>query len=117
MTGISDFYRGDTKKYLFKLRDKETQEPISIDGATLTATLKKKLAQTDLEADLQVSANGVEADPPNPTGEISIIFSKVDTEIAPATYFYDFQLVSSTGEVTTVLSGKVKVLTDATRTS
>lgn len=114
-TGINDFYRGDTKKYKFKLRDKETQAPISVDGATLTATLKKTQSLPDSEAALQVHAIGVEADPLNPTGEISIVFTHADTEIDAITYFYDFQLVSSSNEVTTVLSGKVAVLKDTTR--
>jgi hypothetical protein len=113
---IADFYRGDTRKIKVTVKDSETQQPISVDGGKLTVTFKKTATALDADADLQVVVNTTEADPLNPTGEILVTLSHTDTEIEPGTYFYDFQFVSATGEVTTILAGKVKVLTDITRT-
>ena len=113
---LADFYRGDTRKIKITIRNGETQEPISVEGGKLTVTFKKSATALDADADLQVTTNTTEADPQNPTGEMFITLSNTDTEIDPATYFYDIQFVSATNEVTTILAGKVKVLTDITRT-
>ena len=112
---IADFYRGDTRKIKVTIQDAETQTPISVDGGKLTVTFKKTVTALDADADLQVVVNATEADPQNPTGEILVTLSHTDTEIDIGTYFYDFQFVSATDEVTTILVGKVKVLADITR--
>lgn len=112
---IANFYRGDTRKIKITVKDGDTQEPISVDGGKCTITFKKDVNALDDDADLQVTVNTTEDDPQNPTGEILLTLSHTDTEIDPATYFYDIQFVSVTGEVTTILAGKVKVLTDITR--
>jgi len=112
--GIKDFYRGDTKKYRLKIQDK-TGSPISVDGGLLTVTFKRSIKDDDEDAALQVSQTGSETDPLAPEGIIEITLSHSHTNIAPATYFYDFQFVSDDGEVTTVLAGKVTVMADTTR--
>lgn len=114
--GLADFYRGDTRKIKITVQDADTQQPISVDGGKLTVTFKQVVTATDDEADLQITVNTTEADPDNPTGEVLITLSHADTEIDAGTYYYDFQFVSATGEVTTILAGKVKVLPDVTRT-
>lgn len=120
MADIQSFFRGDTRKYKFIIRDKVTKEPISVDGGVLTATFKKKKADTDAQAAIQASATGVEADPQNPTGEIILVLSKTDTDVPPITYYYDFQYENALNEVTTVLpiegdEGRVAIKEDITR--
>ncbi|RKZ98612.1 MAG: hypothetical protein DRQ46_01540 [Gammaproteobacteria bacterium] len=120
--GIKNFYRGDTRKYLVTIRDKETGDPVSVDGGVLTVTFKASKSDLDANAALQVIVNAVEADPANPTGEIRIVLTSTDTDIEPGNYFYDFQFVSTIDEVTTILpqenqEDKVKILEDVTRTS
>jgi len=120
--GIKSFYRGDTRKYLVTIRDKITDAPVSVDGGVLTVTFKGTKADLDVDAALQVIVNAIEADPANPTGEIRIVLTSTDTDIEPGSYFYDFQFVSSSNEVTTILpqenqEDKVKILEDVTRTS
>ena len=66
---ILPFYRGDTRKYTFKLTDKDGK-PISVHGGKLTVTFKTDKDLPDSEAALQVSTMGVEPDPNNPTGII-----------------------------------------------
>jgi len=113
---IKDFYRGDTKKYRVQIKDK-AGDPLSVDGGLLTFTLKRSVKSTDEDAALQVSVTGTETDPADPEGIIEITLSSSDTDITPAEYSYDFQFVSSTGDVTTVLADKVKVLADVTRST
>ena len=119
MADIKPFFRGDTKKY--KLVVTHDGLPVSIDGGTLTATFKSDKSLLDSEAEIQVSATGVEADPAHPTGMIHLVLSHTDTDVAPGSYYYDFQYVSASGEVTTILpqqgdSGKVRIKEDITRT-
>ena len=121
MADIKSFYRGDTRIYRFRLKDKEGN-PLSVDGGKLTFTLKSEKDLPDSEAEMQVSAIGVEPDPNNPTGEIVLKTTSADTEIPPNKYFYDFQFVSATNDVFTVLPqegdmGKVVVKPDITRTA
>ena len=118
--GIANFYRGDTKKYKVLIRDKVTGDPISIDGGTLFVTFKKLKADTDAEAAISLLFLGAEADPENPTGEIIATLSATDTTVDPGKYFYDFQFVSSAGEVTTILplethEERVRIFDDVTK--
>jgi len=114
MTGISDFYRGDTKTYNIILRG-SNNTPISVHNGTLTFTMKKKLSLLDSEASVHLSAPTIESDPLNPTGMMSITLTSTNTNIDPVEYFYDFQFTSESGQVTTLLSDKVKVLADVSR--
>ena len=119
MADIKPFFRGDTKYYRFRLKDKNG-DPISVDGGSLTFTMKSDKSMDDSEAELQVSATGTEADPANPTGEIALRVGAPDTEIEPNKYFYDFQFTTASGDIFTVLPqdsdrGKVVVKPDITR--
>lgn len=114
---IKDFYRGDTKKYRLKVRDKKTGNPISVDGGQLFFTLKQSKTDSDEDAILQESTTGSEADPSDPIGEIEMTLSSSETNVTPGSYYYDFQFVSSSGEVYTLLADKVKVLVDITRST
>jgi len=113
--GIKNFYRGDTKKYRLKVKDKQTGKPISVHNGQLFVTFKINKTDEDMDAVLQKSVMATEADQLDPTGEVEIVLSSSETDIEPVTYYYDFQFVSSSGEVVTVLSDKVKVLADITR--
>ena len=119
ITVIKNFYRGDTRKYKITVKDGESGDPISVDGGKLYITFKSDKSLPDSAADLQVITNGVEADPMNPTGEIRAVLSKEDTNIEIGLYYFDFQFVSSTGEVTTIIPQEnhldtVEILQDTT---
>lgn len=118
--GIANFYRGDTRNYRIRVTDKETGLPISIDGGHLFVTFKSDKSLSDAEAEISVSIPAVELDPENPTGIIEITLSATDTEVPPGYYYYDFQYVSSTGGVTTIIPQenmitRVKIIEDTTR--
>jgi len=112
---IKNFYRGDTKKYKLKVQSKDTGDPISVDGGQLFLTFKSDQKDDDIDAAIQKSVACTESDPADPTGEVELTLSSTDTNVDPGTYFYDFQFVASDGEVTTILSDKVRILPDITR--
>jgi hypothetical protein len=119
--GIKNFKRGDTRKYKLQIKDKDTGNPVSVHNGTLYVTFKSDKSMPDNEAEIQVIVNCIEPDPANPLGEIQVVLSSDDTNILPGSYYYDFQFVSSTGEVTTILptedhEERVKILEDVTRT-
>jgi len=108
---IPNFYRGDTKKYRLVIQDKTTAVPISVAGATLTVSMKKK--QKDTTYLLQEVVSVTDTNPV--TGVIEVTLPAAKTELLPAgNIYYDFELVSSTGEVTTILAGTVEILYDIT---
>jgi hypothetical protein len=124
MAGISDFYRGDSRKYTVTLTT-AAGVPISVHDGTLYLTFKSDTALADTDAEIQVSTVGVEPNPADPTGVIIISLTPTNTNVAPGTYNYDFQFVSVAGEVKTILPAvdatitdrKVEILTDITRTT
>ena len=116
--GLPDFYRGDTKKYRIVIREKQVHPsdplvPISVDGGTLTFTIKKK--EKDEDYLLQEVVLAVEPIPATPAGIIEITIPKEKTEeLAPGKVFYDFEFKNAAGEVTTILAGYLTVLYDIT---
>jgi hypothetical protein len=124
MADIKPFFRGDNRKYTFRIADKDGV-PISVDGGKLTVTFKTDKSLDDSESTIQKSVNGIEPDPANPMGVIILQLNHDDTSVPPGNYYYDFQFVSNAGEFITILpsadpnvgdTGKVKILEDVTQT-
>jgi hypothetical protein len=118
--GISNFKRGDTRKYRIVFTDKLTGLPISVHGGKLFITFKINKSDLDEDAVIAVDIDTVELDPLIPTGVIIATLTDVDTEVPIGKYYYDFQFVSPTGEVTTIIPEEdmvdtVKILEDITR--
>lgn len=113
MAGISNFYRGDTLKYNIILKDKDGI-PVDLTGSTFWLTMKSDPTMDDTSAEIQKSVS-THIDAVN--GKTAIVIPSTETDVLePAsTLYYDIQWVTSSGEVTTIISGKVKVLRDITR--
>ncbi|HHA18786.1 MAG TPA: DUF2479 domain-containing protein [Methylophaga sp.] len=111
--GISDFYRGDTQRFTLVFTD-NNKNPIDITGATVWFTLKSDISADDSEAEIQkVVTNHI--DPANGITEVVLSADDTSALIPNRNYYYDFQIKLSTGDVKTLLAGKVKVLEDVTR--
>lgn len=108
--------RGDTWNLEFLMQD-STGAIIDITGNQYWFTLKSSVDLTDPGAELQygpIAVSGVNA----PLGKVVMsIPSGMTDSLAPATYNYDLQEVSSTGVISTLLIGKVRVKADVTRTA
>ena len=113
MKGISDFYRGDTRRYTIKLTDQEGR-PVSVDGCEFVMTFKTDPTLPDDEAAIQVVVTGHEDDPSDPKGEVVIVLDASITRVDPGLYYYDIQMKTPTGEITTLLAGTVQILQDVT---
>ena len=121
---LKPFYRGDTRKYRFTLLSKTTGLPLSVDGGRIFCTFKSDKSLTDENAEIYKSAATIEADPQNPTGIMDITLDAADTEVTPGNYYFDFQFVGASGEVTTLIplkdednnhKDKVRIFEDVTR--
>lgn len=104
------FYRGDTVNINITVK-------ADLTGSTLFFTMKTVPDNdlTDTSA-LIKSTVTTHTDPVN--GKSVIQLTPTDTNNAtPGPYVYDVQLKDSLGNISTLLSGKVKVLADVTRRS
>lgn len=112
--GINDFYRGDLKTYKFSFG-----QGVDITNYKIFLTLKANEDDPDGSAVMQVSS--VAGDHPLDqvnNGIMYLVVKSTDTaSVTPAKYFYGFQRVilgSNPLNVKTLLTGKVKILTDIT---
>jgi hypothetical protein len=108
--------RGDTWIIKFILKD-SSGNPINITGNQYWFTLKDDLQASDAQAPLQLG-------PIDITGQNAIdgivtfvAPSNITSTLVAKTYTYDFQEVKSTGDVSTIIIGKVKVVKDVTGTN
>jgi len=113
MADISNFYRGDTKKYKF-----DFGAGTDITGWQIVFTLKKNPEDADESADLQVWANAG-SDPQDDVlnGIMYLTLPSDQTSLLDVgQYHYGFQRVipGTPPDVKTLLVGKVKVLQDIT---
>jgi len=112
---LSEFARGDDWTIKFTLRDSQNQV-LDITGYSYWMTLKSNADDAD-PGDAQIGP--VSAGSPDAVnGIIYMTFPKAQTDtLVPGTYNYDLQQVDGSGNVHTILLGKVKVAKDITRST
>jgi len=113
MAGLSDFYRGDTLRYRLELKDVDGN-PIDLTGSTFWLTMKSNPIMDDSSAEIQVSVS-THVDATNGITEIIVPNTITDTLTPKTTLYYDIQWVAPSGDVTTIIADRVKVLADITR--
>jgi hypothetical protein len=114
---LSPLVRGDD--WTIKLALTSDGSALNITGNTYWLTLKENIDDADPGA-LQVTATpDISTSPTEASqGIIYIKASRTDTNtLAAKTYNYDVQQVDSSGNVQTLLIGKVKVVKDITRST
>lgn len=122
MIQLNPFYRGDDFALEVKLRTKSAGEPVDISGWFLVSTLKLSSELPDnpqLDDDnnrqvLQVFTR-VPANEDAQNGIAHLLFGHEQTaQLIPTTYQIDIQ--AEIGDsVTTLMKGKIRVLSDVTR--
>jgi hypothetical protein len=111
---LAPFARGDDWTVKFVIKDKNGL-PIDVTGYTFWMTLKADPDAQD-PGDAQRSITPVDQDAA--AGIIYITFSAAMTEqLVPANYYYDLQQIDLSGNVTTLLLGRVRVVRDITLSS
>ncbi len=109
MTSVDlDVFRRDDKTYNLAFTDADGAA-IDLTGATIFFTVKTN--ETDIDDDALIKVE--QSSHSNATGGLTTIsVTNSQTDIAPGSFFYDFQYVTSGGIVTTVLSGRYNILQD-----
>ena len=108
--------RGDTWNLEFLMQD-SNGAIIDLTGNQYWFTLKSSVNLIDLGAELQYGPIAVSAVNAALGKVVMSIPSGMTDSLVPATYNYDLQEVSSTGDVSTLLIGKIRVKADVTRTA
>jgi hypothetical protein len=117
-SNLSHFYRGDTREFSFGFTDC-TGQAVNITGHELWFTMKREVGDADADAVLQKRI----VMPPGPQserGECTLTLTSIETDsIPPGIYLFDFQRVipDSPPVVKTLMSGKISVLPDITRSN
>lgn len=106
-------YRGDTKTFTLTFKDSDGNAK-DISGATIFFTAKQEVSDSDEDAVIHVTQS-THTDAAG--GKSSLTLSPTDTDITPARYHYDFQLVESDDSVTTLVVDKLNILADITRST
>jgi hypothetical protein len=116
---IKDIFKGDTKRYKFTFDDGAVPPvPVDITGWEIWFTLKVKDTDADAAAVIQVKTTaGDDINDDVANGRMYLTLTSVDTDVAVASYVYDFQRVvpGTPPSVRTLDKDKVKVVQDVTR--
>ncbi|HAT48864.1 MAG: hypothetical protein HQL07_03900 [Nitrospirae bacterium] len=117
-SNLSAFYRGDTKVWGLSFKD-SVGAPIDVTGHELWFTMKREITDLDEDAVLQkkiIFSSGAESE--NGIGTLTLDSTETGA-IDPGNYFFDLQKVipGSPPIVATLISGKISVLPDVTRST
>lgn len=100
--------RGDTGSINFSLPGTD------ITGGTVFFTAKPALTDDDTDSTAVIEIEVTDfSDPTN--GTCVIPLSSADTDVAPATYYYDIQVKLQSGTIVSIPARKLVVVADVTR--
>ena len=106
-----DWFRGDS--FPIELAIKKCGEAVDLTGASLVLTVNKKRNPTNSPTTQLFYLEGNITDEVN--GLVSFTPSQTNTDIYPATYYYDIQLTLSGGHVITISHREFRILQDITK--
>jgi hypothetical protein len=105
-SGNLDIYRGDTKRWQFKLwSDLKRTVPADLSGAIATATIRDKAVGGTFQLLLTCTVS---------SNIIDMSLTATQSRTLPATGVWDLQLTYPSGDIFTVLRGNVIVTQDVT---
>jgi len=99
---LSDFYRGETKKFYGVITYNGETPDITSDRVSFV--MKNSLSDSDAEAVIYKEADTSAGD-----GRYDVTLSKDDTNIAAGTYYYELTWKRANGEEYVLEQGRVKV--------
>ena len=117
-SNLSPLYRGDTREFEFEFTN-SAGLPLDITGHELWFTVKRDIGDADVDAILQKKIV-FPSSPQSEKGEGTLTLDSTETDgLEPGVYFYDFQRVMPgiPPVVKTLVSGKISVLPDVTRSN
>lgn len=105
--------RGDSKSYQFTFRD-ASGAPVDITGWLVSMTVKANWAQEDAEAVVSIDVTE-HIDPANGITLIALTPAAHTDGITPGKYYYDIQVKTAAGGITTIMRGPFSIEYDVTR--
>ena len=109
------YYRGDKYPKVITLRDgsQVSKPPLNITGYSFKMSLDTREKPDDETTQVwQIDAT-LDADPT--TGKAYFAITDVETDITPATYYYDIQMTTPSGDIRTIAKGIFKITMDITK--
>ncbi len=103
--------RGDSDAKGFVVQDSDGVA-IDITGFTFKLTVNSEKDPTD-QVNEQFTITGTLTAPT--TGEVAFAPTTTDTDIVPATYFYDIEQTDGSGAIKTLIIGKALIVQDITK--
>lgn len=113
LIGEITWYRGDSYPLELTIKDKATGLVIDITGYSFILTIDSLDKPPD-DTTKQFDVVGVlDSDPT--TGKVSFTPTNVDTDLEPATYFYDVQMTDASSNIRTIAKDKWKLKQDISK--
>lgn len=114
---IANIIRGDTRTVNLTFLEADGSTPIALTGGTVYFTVNSSSDPTDDTA-VAFQRTATDATPfTSPAlGKHTFVLTHTNTNITPATYWYDAQLQDSSGNYLSSYRGKFIVQSDVTRT-
>ena len=113
-TETLEMYRGDDFVFLFTFYEEDEVTPIDITDWNFKLTIKIHPELPDEEAAIKVDLRAIDTAFPA-LGTLHVPLASEETEkLLPITYYYDLQKEFD-GIISTVLVGRLRVLSDVTR--
>jgi hypothetical protein len=102
-----NLYRGDTERFQLQYWDDEGETvPADLTGVTFKSEMRDKPGGANLLATFAVSSSA--------PGVIDVLIDAATSAALPASGSWDLQLTYASGDVKTIVYGKVKVTMDTT---
>lgn len=114
---IANIIRGDTRTVNLTFLEADGSTPIALTGGTVYFTVNSSSDPTDDTA-VAFQRTATDATPfTSPAlGKHTFVLTHTNTNITPATYWYDAQFVDSSGNYLSSYRGKFIIQSDTTRT-
>lgn len=107
-----EYARGDSFPTKFQLKDSGTGAVIDITGFTFRLTVNTTKNPVDT-TDQVFTVNGTIEDAAN--GLVSFAPSESDTDLVPGVYFYDMELIDTSGRKRTFAKGVFRIFQDISK--
>jgi hypothetical protein len=112
--GDIEWFRGDAYPINLLIKDKNSGQEIDLTGYFFVMTCDSRKDPPDSSTTM-FSVLGTIPDQTTDTGRVIFTPTSLDTDIEPATYYYDIQMTDPDGNVRTIAKYKFKILQDITK--
>ena len=113
---IANVIRGDTRTVSLTFLESDGSTPIVLTGGTVYFTVNSSSDPTDdTSAAFQLTATDATPFTSPALGKHTFTLSPTNTNLSPATYWYDAEFIDSTGNKLSSYRGKFIVQSDVTR--